>query len=111
MLKWQASSISEFFRTSTADGSPAAERVQPLLVGKISTFVQFGLVGACILTGAVGMPASNTYTNFLALNTYMWTVGSGVAYLLACPWIKASDKAVMLLSGTIAFVVYYSWLP
>eukprot|EP00892_Ulva_mutabilis_P007613 jgi/Ulvmu1/5223/UM022_0016.1 len=108
VLKWQVSSVQQFFQTTAVSGSPAAERVQPLLVGKISTFVQFALVGACVLSGALDVP-ENKYTEFLMLNTYMWTVGSGVAYLLTCSWIKRSDKAVMLVSGLTFWVASYCW--
>lgn len=109
VLNWQPSSITEFFQTSSVNGSPVAERVQPLLVGKISTFVQFALVGACVFSGAVGEPVTNAYTNLLIANTYIWTAGSGVAYLITCPWLKGSDKAFMLVSGLTACSLYHMW--
>lgn len=108
MLKWRPSSIRQFFQTS-ANGAPAAERVQPLLVGKISTFVQFALVGACVVSGAFGQSATNDFTTFLVMNTYLWTAGSGVAYLITCPWIQTSDKAIMLVAGMTACTVYQTW--
>lgn len=109
VLNWRPASITQFFQTSSVNGSPAAERVQPLLVGKISTFVQFALVGACVFCGAVGEPVTNDYTNFLVANTYIWTAGSGVAYLITCPWLKGSDKAYMLVSGVAAYSLYHMW--
>ena len=108
VLKWQVTSVTQFFQTSSINGSPAAERVQPLLVGKISTFVQFALVGACVLSGALGEPG-NQYTTVLVYNTYFWTTGSGIAYLISCPWISRTDKAIMLLSGLAASLAYQAW--
>lgn len=108
VLGWKFKSAQEFFKTSDNASSSveAAERVQPLFTGKVSTAVQFGLIATCTVTGALGFAHGNQYVQFWVINTFLWTALSGLQYLYICNWLSDSFKLRAVGATTLALAAY-----
>ena len=108
VLGWKFKSAQEFFKTTddTSSTVKAAEPVQPLFSGKVSTVVQFGLIATCTVTGALGYDHGSQFVQFWVINTYLWTALSGLQYLHACNWLSDSFKLRAVGATTLAAVAY-----
>lgn len=108
VLGWNFKSAREFFKTTEdkISGVQPAEPVQPLLSGKLSTVVQFGLIATCTVTSALGFAHGNHYVQFWVINTYLWTAVSGLQYLYICNWLSDSFKLRAVGAGILALAVY-----
>ena len=87
-MDWKIPSLREFFRMvplspqdgDGAAGSPAAPRVQPLLVSKLNTVLQIGTATAALATAAWGLPGQEV-VDAGVLACAGTTVVSGAMYL------------------------------
>jgi hypothetical protein len=77
-LRWQCAPH-ELFRTVPAPGKYAAPRIQPILVSKVNTVLQFALAGSCVSRQALGWPLDGL-TDVLVLCTLAATAVSGLQY-------------------------------
>jgi hypothetical protein len=108
VLGWKFKSARDFFRTTEDQSSSveAAEAVQPLFCGKVSTTVQFALIATCTVTGALGFENGNQYVQFWLMNTFFWTAASGLQYLYICNWLSERFKLTAVGTSSVAFAAY-----
>lgn len=85
-LGWRWPGAAEFFRLG---GVAAAAPVTPLLISKVNTVLQLGLVGGCALQGMIGWPAGEALLS-LGMLTAGTTIWSAAAYARA--FLKAGQE-------------------
>jgi hypothetical protein len=106
-LGWKPGSVSEFFRTVPAEGKRAAAFVKPLFIGKVSTAMQFALVGTCAVNGAFQLGLESYVLDQLAWHTAFWTAISGTGYVILSPLLGSSAKAFVLLTLAGGYLGYH----
>lgn len=79
-MNW-SSTPADFFRTAPPAGAgvAAARRVQPILISKVNTVLQFVLVGSCVSARVLGWPPPGV-TDAVTAATVTTTVFSGLEY-------------------------------
>ncbi|KAL6779333.1 PGP2 [Auxenochlorella protothecoides x Auxenochlorella symbiontica] len=95
-LGWRWPGAAEFFRLG---GGTAAAPVSPLLISKINTVLQLGLVGGCALQGLLGWPSGEALLS-LGMLTAGTTIWSAAAYARA--FLAAGGKQAPVGGSAIA---------